>query len=330
MGVEDSTETEVTDSITKHGAGINEELRAEIKIKNDNLLSFIVANNAEEVTKLSSDLLINNDPEGFNGVIELASDLIQTRAYTILSEYYSKTSAADIEISIQSETGNKKDTNDFTIQYTSPNKESYISLLLSDASHGVRMITVIYSKYASEWKVDYLHFSNYSLYGQTATEYYYASQEAHINDQLLEAFTLMLLSQSCYQPAGEIFDYKIQAELDEYNEGLTNEVRLTLNLPMLVDQISTQPKIYDIALVPIAGYQYIPRVTYISQLDITDEDAIHNECDDLNKALDQVLPGFSWQFNQVLYRVFDKTPEDDVEVQTLNILKDAQVIEQFN
>jgi hypothetical protein len=312
---------------TKRNGGIHENLRIEMMAKNDILISSIAANNVEELNKLSSNLLLGDNPEEFGGIIEMASELIQVEEYSVLSEYYTESTPSEIEISIESKTGNDKDTNAFNLKYSSPNRESYVSLLLSDAGHGVRMITAIYSKYESEWKIDYLHFSNFSLYGRTAPEYYYASEEAYIDDNLLGAFTLAMLSKSSVQPGGEIFSYEIQMDMDDYYEDILNEVGEEYPFPITLDQLSTHPDLIGISIIPMEGYQYIPMISYITKNDITNEDAIHDECDEFNAAIHQILPGFTWQFNQVLYQAFDKLPEDGVDVQNVTMLRPVPLIE---
>ena len=97
--------------------------------------------------------------------------------YSILDEYYVQ--ASDTAINIILPSGNSED-NDYVFTFQSPNKDSYVSLLLLNSFGNQFLLAAAYGKYQNEWKLNLLKFGQYSFFGKTASDYFRFTQASSI------------------------------------------------------------------------------------------------------------------------------------------------------
>ena len=322
-----STGTNETEEIEpvriSYGLSINSEDRKLIQQKNKLLVTSLKANDWQKTQALFSEQNLEaQEPEQFEAFVKKAGEALESAEFELFDEFQVKTKDSLTEILIESEKYNDQGINNYEIYYGSICKESYVSLLVIDGESRDMMLTAIYGKYGNDWKVDQMYVGELRAEGRTAPELYQEAEEAYVKGELYKAFTLLSLSQITSDPGGVVFSYEIEEEMYTFYDDLFTEVANELKLPSTLDIISTSPALTDIQIVHTTDNKYFPLVSYITHLNITDNQAIEKECDELNEKLPEILPGYTWHFDNVLYQAIeDDTAKTNESLQVRILVK---------
>lgn len=284
--------------------------RQEIKALNDKLFEGITKNNLVTVQSLMSPGLLKkfgNDP---NKMINLISSK-GIDNYSILDEYYVQASDTAINIILQS--GNTED-NDYVFTFQSPNKDSYVSLLLLNSFGNQFLLVAAYGKYQNEWNLNILKFGQYSFFGKTASDYFRLAHENYKKSYLIDAVNNISLSSALLRPADSYLQFVKEKQIKEFGDSLLQEANAKYQFPMTLSNIDSNPQVFRI-FPQVIKEGFFPMVYYHTDINLKDTTALKLENLKIRKVLDSIFTGIDKDKKFIFYWAFNEMPDGQKEVE---------------
>ena len=278
---------------------IDASTRQQIKALNDQLFTAIRTGKPGAIKDMLSDTLRHSDLIGMGKTLAAVSSSMHAEGYDVLSEYYvnNKTTGALTTLP----------DSDYVISFVSLNKEMYVSLLTTNKPESKLMITVVYGKYGSEWKINILQFGQYSFFGKAAPAYYEMAKISYAKNNLIDAANYMGIAKECSNPANQLLKYPQEQEMKTFYERVIKEVNNHYKVPYALENIKTKPKVYRIAPFPMKDAFY-PMVYYVSGVSLKDSVGVKAENVKVKQEVDRVFVGINVDKKYVLYWAFDSIP----------------------
>ncbi len=289
--------------------------RQEIKALNDKLFNGLTNNNLVTVQSLMSSGLLNkfgNDPNKMTDLIS-KKDIDN---YSILDEY--NIQASDTAINIILPSGNSED-NDYVFTFKSPNKDSYVSLLLLNSFGNQFLLVAAYGKYQNDWKLNILKFGQYSFFGKTAFDYFQMAQESIKKSYLIDAVNNISLSSVLLQPAGPYLQFVKEKQIKELGDSLSQEVNAKYQFPITLSNIDTKPQVFRI-FPQVIKEGFFPMVYYHTDINLKDTTTLKLENLKIRKEVDSIFPGINKDKRFVFYWGFNEMPDGQKEVEHYGFL----------
>lgn len=256
-----------------------------------------------------SDKLIEVDGNNLGAIINDINSAISDE-YHVMDEFYVKNTSTGATNVLPAGSG---DDNDFTIKYQALNEEMYVSLLLAEGSSSEILITAIYGKYGDDWKVNIIQFGQYSLFNQTAPDYYKQAKASYDQAHLIDAINLIGLSMKCLSPGNKFFEYKKANEITAFYNKVLDEVKAKYNFPLTLSSVPTQPQIFSVSL-EMTNEGFFPIIYYLSDIDLEDTASLTKENEKIKDVIGQTFPGIDQQKKYVFYRAFNELPDGVKEI----------------
>ncbi|HUZ61299.1 MAG TPA: hypothetical protein VMU83_21170 [Hanamia sp.] len=277
--------------------------RHEIRILNDKLFVGFTKDSLAIIQSLMSPGLLGKFANDSNKMINLISSR-DIDNYSILDEYDVQASATKINITLPS--GNTGD-NDFIFSYESPNKESYVSLLLLNNFGNQFLLAVVYGKYPDGWKINILKFGQYSFFGKNAPDYFRLAQANYKKGYLIDAVNNISLSDVLLWPAGPYWQYVKGNEFKEFGDSILQEANAKYKLPMTLESIKNKPKIFKVYQ-QVIKEGFFPMVWYLTNINLKDTVALRIENKSIRKEVDSLFTGIDKGKKYIFYFAFNKIP----------------------
>ncbi len=284
--------------------------RQEIKTLNDRLFQGITKNDLTKVQSLMSPGLLEKFGNDSNKLISLISSK-EIENYKILDEYFVQASASKINIILPS--GNTDD-NDYIFTFQSPNKDSYVSILLLNSFGNQFLLVAAYGKYQNEWKLNILKFGQYSFFGKTASDYYQMAQESYKKSYLIDAVNNISLSSVLLQPAGPYLQFVKEKQIKEFGDSLLQEANAKYQFPMTLSNIDTKPQVFRI-FPQVIKEGFFPMVYYHTDINLNDTLALKLENLKIRKEVDSIFTGIDKEKKFIFYWGFNEMPDGQKEVE---------------
>lgn len=278
--------------------------RQEIKTLNDKLFQGITKNDLTTVQSLLSPGLLEKFGNDTNKLINLISSK-QISNYSILDEYSVQASASKINIVLPS--GNTQD-NDYIFTFQSPNKDSYVSLLLLNNFNNQFLLAAIYGKYDNEWKLNILKFGEYSFMGKTAYNYFTIAKERAKKSCLIDAVNNILVSIDLLQPSGSYLQFINEKEIKEFGDSLLQQVNNKYKFPMTLSNIETKPQVFRI-FPQVMEDGFFPMVYYRTDINLKDTISLKLENLKIRKVVDSIFTGIDKDKKFIFYWAFNEMPD---------------------
>jgi hypothetical protein len=278
--------------------------RQEIKNLNDKLFEGITKNDLTTVQSLLSPGLLEKFGNDTNKLINVISSR-QINNYSILDEYSVQASGSKINIVLPS--GSTQD-NDYTFTFESPNKDSYVSLLLLNNLNNQFLLTAVYGKYKNEWKLNILKFGEYSFLGKTAYDYFIMAKQSAEKSYLIDAVNNILVSIDLLQPSGSYFHFLNEKEIKEFGDSLLQQVNNRYKFPMTLSGIKTQPQLFRI-FPQVMEDGFFPMVYYRTGINLKDTTSLKLEKLKIRKVVDSIFTGIDKDKKFIFYWAFNEMPD---------------------
>jgi len=279
---------------------INLSQRAEFHDLDDKLLQGLKNADNDQLGFVESRTLIE-DPSVTREVNQI-SELFQKSDFKLMDEYYVVNRYKETDTIETNTTG----LNNYRLIYNGRAQEMYIAFFVQKAGNLKYMITAVFCKFSYGWKVYTLNYDIYAINGKTAPELYQAAQSAYDKQYFVNALNFSELAHSCVRP-GPIWAYAAEDSINAFYYRLHDESKNKLKYPIVLNTISTHPKIFKV----FAGNfndGYYPMVYYQSSINISDTAAIRKENNAMMKVLPAILPGIDKDNKWLLFTAFNKLP----------------------
>lgn len=284
---------------------IDTKTRQEIKTLNDKLFQAITKNDLPKVQSLMSPGLLEKFGNDSNKLINLISSK-ELDNYSILDEYSIQASASKINIILPS--GNSQD-NDYIFSFQSPNKDSYVSLLLLNNFNNQFLLAAVYGKYQNEWKLNILKFGEYSFLGKTAFDYFRMAKESVNKSYLIDAVNNILVSIDLLQPSGSYLQFIKEKEIKEFGDSLLQQANTKYKFPMTLSNIETKPQVFKI-FPQVTEDGFFPMVYYHTNISLKDTISLKSENLKIRKEVDSIFTGIDKGKKFIYYWAFNEMPEE--------------------
>jgi hypothetical protein len=312
-------ETKKTTSYTvlEHGS-IDKELRNIIRIKNEHAIEYVNNNDSENIRSMMSELCLGEDPENFNSSMVLVSKMLNSNNFNVIKEYHIQASEKELNITIKANF--KNDTNKFTINFTTPGKDSYLTLMTQNVGGSEMLITTLYGLYNNEWKLDAIKTSNLTAHGRTSPENYYLSKKYKEQGKLLAAFNFISLSRITKDPAFNLITYDAQKEIEQYTIEIIDEITNKYTFPLHVSSVKSMAEIIGLQMEHTSDLQYFPLVLIKSKIDISIKDLIRVEGESILENIEETLPSYTYGFSHIFLTFCNDLPDEDGNFDTYSLL----------
>ena len=300
---------------------IQENKRSRIRTLNNMLFEALFTNNVEKLKALMSDTLRRNFGEESMRSLAQLNASYKPETYTMLDEYYVSNASAGVKNVLKASSGND---NDYEVNYLALNKEMYVSLLLAPDHGNDLLITVIYGKYADDWKINLLRFGEYRVGGKTTPEYYNLAKAAHNKGHLINAVNYMFLSDQLSRPAEDLFQFKKDKEMGDFYAQLMKEADANYHFPVTLETIKTRPKLLKVRP-QITKEGVFPSVYYLSDISTSDIVALKEENDLVKKEVNKLFSGIDLDKPYVFYWVLNGMPEGNKVVEQYGFIDTLKV-----
>lgn len=294
---------------TSKNEHIDERTRASIGRLNDRLFKAVINSDVATIKTLSSDKLLENSGDSLDILIKKVRTLFSTQTYSVMDEYNVHHANIGDNILPASVIGE----DDYTINYKPLTKEAYISLLVPDSQINDILITVIYGKYGKGWKINILHFGQYSVFKKNAADYYKIAQENYEKKFLIDAVNNIILAKQCLAPAGNYIKYRKEDEINKFYDKVLKEANEKYKLPLTLESIDTKPEVFRV-FPEMINEGIFPMVYYLSKISLDDTTALKAENEKVQKETTKTFRGISKNKKYVFYWAFNQMPDGINEV----------------
>ncbi len=283
---------------------IDAESRAQIKALNDKMIEAFNENNPQKLKEIFSDKLKEKSGAELDAFVAKIHGSFESTKYSLLDEYKTNTTnVGSIGTVFKGVSGEY----DYKVNFESLTKDTYISLVISDGIANKELITCIYGKYGDDWKMNVLKIGDYSYFGKTAVDFYKQAKEDYAKGNIIDAVDNMVMAQQTAAPAEQLFQYQKEPEMKEFAQKVFKEANDKFPLPMKVEQVKTNPQIYNISPKPMHDGIF-PMVAYISKIDLKDTVALKKENEELKKVIGTLFPGIEKGKKFVFFQAYNEIP----------------------
>ncbi|MCC6370730.1 MAG: hypothetical protein IT236_06995 [Bacteroidia bacterium] len=296
---------------TYKNAEITSSEKEKIKHLNDKLFQGIITNNANMVLSIMSPTLLINDGKNIPAIVKQVNSFFSATTYSLLDEYYTISDSVNIRHNVASSRGNQ---NDYSVDYLALNKEMYVSLLMPVGLENDLLITAIYGKYESEWKLNILQFGQYSIGGKTSFDLYQKAQQFYNKGYMIDAIDQAILSNNCLQPANEFWHFNKHNQIKDFYDKLIKEANEKYVLPLTLENIKTKPKLFRIFPERLGKDGYFPMIFYQSTIDLKDTLILKEENLLIRQEVARIFNGIDKDKKFIYYKAFNELPSDEKRV----------------
>lgn len=304
-------------------SGIKKEYRDKIASLNNTDIEAIMTNNINGLDSLKSPNLAKQEKSEFEKAFAYMNDQLIAKPQSIFKEFYAKSTHEQIEniLNNKFEIGEKGDSIFYEIKYTSPQKESYLSIHRMSTRFSERLLTLIYGMYNDQWQLDYMSIGAFKINGLTSPEHLEIAKSYQSEGNVVPALISILTAQMCSAPMHELLVYENQEEINEVSDKIVEEFNEKYPLPMDLDSIGIKGEILGITISPTKDGQYHPVITYITSIPLDDLPAIEKENIIVHSKIETLLPGIKIGYNGIFYRLFNESPETNPDATTYNLYR---------
>ena len=284
---------------------------------NNVVIDAIRSDNAALISSiLSENLRKNMTQERIDSNINYVNNLIGGKTFKFLDQIYIPNTKAMNYDSIGAGFGEDR----YYIYYEPYNTEVFVSLLYPDHSYDEFLITLIYSKYSSGWKLDVIKFGVYKVLSKNAVDYYKESVEFYSKRHLIDASNALNVMWQCQRPAGQYFRYKLDDEMVNMLNYITNELQFTYEFPMAVDTIENSARIFNVYPHRVSGLYY-PMIQYITHVKLYDFAGLEEENKLIQQRIESFFPGITKNNETIYYRAYNEVPQGNKRVMHYGFLQ---------
>ena len=285
---------------------INYAIRSDIKELNAKFIESINNNDLKSYNDLLSDSLKqlkNVDVEGF---FKKYRGEVKGKSVSIFKEYYWKISNPGLVLGVV----DGENENAFKLNVVPMNKKTYMSLLLLSDSITADMLTLVYGNYGGKWKVNILQMNSYSFKNETAQDFYRHAQKLYREGDIVDAFLIMGLCNTCLNPCGPNLVYNNYSKISELQEKLKKQLFSAYAFPYTINNIKSKPRIFKIEYTRENNGFYLT-ILYQTSINLSDKDNLKKEYNEIHNAVLGMFSGVEKNNDLIIYRAYNQFPVNE-------------------
>ncbi|MEM7373317.1 MAG: hypothetical protein AAF587_32125 [Bacteroidota bacterium] len=183
--------------------------------------------------------------------------------------------------------------------------EQYFSLVVFQQKSSSLLAICTYVKEGGTWKMDNFQMGYKDYFGRDALHYFEQSKTELQADHLLNAYLDMLLVRDLRQPGGKLFQYRLDAEMSQFEQRVLDQIKSSYQLPLELEQIASKPELLSVGP-QFSPNGHLPQISYQTNLSIQDESGLAQECDQIHALIEDLYPGIKTYSATIMYQVVNK------------------------
>ncbi len=282
---------------------ISVDVKEQIKKLNNKFFQGLKSRDFSTIKSLMADTILNMGIEN-NGFINTMSSVINTENYKVLDEFHIKNLAPGENTIIAS---GKADDNDYSLNFTPLNKETYISLLIPTGANQDFLVTIVYGKYNNKWEINILLFGQLKIYKKNTPDYIKLARTSLNKSELFEALNYLSLAKLISHPANDFFIYDKEKEIGDLEISVRKGLNTQYPLPYLLENIQTHPRIIGFSTYVIEE-GYYPLIGYYTNINLDDTVALKVENDAIKSEVKRLIRGIYNEKKDVYFKAYNEMP----------------------
>ncbi|MFC2107789.1 hypothetical protein ACFLRY_05595 [Bacteroidota bacterium] len=258
---------------------------------------------------LSSNLRKSMSPSRIDSNINYVHTLLGGKDFEYLDQIYIPNTATLSYDSIGAGFGENK----YYVYYEPYNKEVFISLLYPKHSFDEFLITLIYSKYSSGWKLDVIKFGVWKVLSKNAIDYYKESLEFYSKGHFIDASNALNIMWQCIRPAGKYYRYYHDDDMVNMLDFIRYEIQSKYEFPIAIDTNENSATIFNIYPYRLNGIYY-PMIQYFTNVKLYDFAGLEKENLRLQQRIENIFPGITLNNPIIYYRAYNEIPKGSKRV----------------
>ncbi|HCW08744.1 MAG TPA: hypothetical protein DGG95_15415, partial [Cytophagales bacterium] len=247
---------------------IDPKIKVEINDLDKKIVEAIVTKNPKIIRDISSDILLEQTKD-LDGMFASWTAKDEPQNFQIKNQFYLKKSAAGTDSKVF--TGLTAD-HDYTINFKALNKEMFVSVGKIERGLETLGLTMIYGKYDDTWKLNILRIGFLEVEKKDAIDWFRQAETKYKNGNLVDAALDLSLGAQCLKPADQLWQYKLEDEINSFNRKVTQEINNKYKFPIAVETIKSKPEIFRVFPQGM-NEGFFPSVFFVTKLNITDSTA---------------------------------------------------------
>jgi|GEM_PF-3107153 len=243
----------------------------------------------------------DNSAEHTQFMSTMASSL-EGKSYIIYKDYYCKGVLPGNLVHIKDGVGDKG----YSIQFKSAAASSYVSLLRIQGGASDFLLTLIYGKYESGWKLNVIRADNFSSGKGDAVDLFRAAQKMYQAGDWIDATNAMFISEQFKHPVGTFWVYDLDKEMDAFSTKLKDVREQRMPLPYEVKGVAGAPQLYSLRT--LIGNEKSLMITCKTETHVTDTVKLLAQTEELHKVLVKLSPGLDENNDHVIYLMYNEKP----------------------
>jgi len=288
---------------TKKDTQIDPQIKNRIHALNKQIVDGLVENKPDSVLMVCSEKLLKKKGD-IKVLMQILTGNLKKSNFQILNEYYQKNSSKNKMSSVSS--GGPAN-HEYKIRYESLTKEMYVVVSFFEDSTDQKCFTFIYGKYGNVWRLNNIQAGILKIMNKDAFDWYKLAKNDYDKGFYIDAICKIGISTQLLKPANNLWKYKKEDEILEFEQIITKKTYTTYHFPITVDSVKTKPVIFRVYEQNIpAGY--FPSILYTTSIDMNDVPGLARECDEIHKNIGKLFKGIDTNNEMIIYRPMKSIP----------------------
>jgi hypothetical protein len=289
-------------TFTNYNEDIDIQIQNEIKSLETVILKAIADKDLGLLTKNSTETFIQSAGDLNNGLTQL-NDAMKDMNIVEQDKFYFKTD----QIGNYEITSLLSKSLPFIVTISAYNEESFVSTLKSNSGVIDYLLTFVYTKEGTQWKLNGISIGDYTYGGMTAIDYYSKAKQFKEKNYMVPAALLANITNKLLRPAPFI-QYKAEPDIISFGNTLYEELNKEFKFPYKLKENSN---IELIALdINYLTEGLIPVIKYKTDLNLDNITEIEKEANVIKDEVLNLYPGMKESFDQFLFQAYSEYPTD--------------------
>jgi hypothetical protein len=273
--------------------------REDFHALNTSTLQYLKANGRKGLKTLLSKKLADSVSDQ---QVTSISKKLKANQYELLDEYYVVNRYADIDtVPIQN-----GDIKRYALIYPYVTTQMYLAFFAPKIAGNTYLLSLMYGKFDSGWKIVKMELGPYTVNGKTAPELFALAKDESDKKYYQAALTNVTLANSCMKPSST-WHYPEEQDAAAFYDRIKGFSYVAYRFPMLLKQLPSAPMILNVDAQNTDNGSY-PLVLYMTHYSVKDTAAVKKENIEIQKSLAKLMPGLGEGSNFIMYSAFNQDP----------------------
>jgi hypothetical protein len=288
----------------KHDDQIDPNVRSTIHAVNARLIESMQQDRPEVLLDLLLDKL-RAEPNCTTEVTRAYSQFktfVDDRDFKVFTEcHIITTGSGEYSLDIPSMTQER-----FMIHAKRLSPETCMCFLISEGYFFDYMISLVYSKMPSGWRVQKIHIGLCRIAGLWPRQWYQRARKLYDRGDNTRSYLSVEIARVLLRPS-PFMDYQVEDEVADVYKKFT--LSFHSHLYQELRKLPTVPRLYNVTSQFIKT-EFIPRVTYISSIPLDDTNSLKKETAQITASLNTLCPDIARDASHIAYVIYRQLPSD--------------------